>query len=86
MGPIGPMKITVSQKEKKLSITFRDKKFEESFIVDKAEDFLVCVDKLIKKYKISSISQIGRIGHIEFHNTGLLTERIIRSIILGLSF
>ena len=48
--------------------------------------FYYPVDKFLRKRKISLISFIGQIGHIEFKNTSILTERIIRSIILGLCF
>jgi len=80
------VKIIVSQQGGKINITFKGKNLEESFVVAQAEDFLACVDKLIRKRRISPTGLIRHIGHIEFYNTGLLTERIIRSIILGLCF
>ena len=48
--------------------------------------FYYPVDKFLRKRKISLISLIGQIGHIEFKNTGILTERVIRAIMLGLCF
>ena len=78
------MTITVSQQNKKINITFSDKKLEESFIVTKADEFLECIDKLIKKNKIKL--ETLRNARLVFENTGLLTERIARVIILGLSF
>ena len=79
------MKIIVSQQDKKINISFKDKKMEESFVVAKADEFLICVDKLLKKHHTVKISGF-RDAKLEFHNSGLLTERVIRSIILGLSF
>ncbi|MDO8664283.1 MAG: hypothetical protein Q7K44_01905 [Candidatus Liptonbacteria bacterium] len=78
------MRITVSQQNKKILIKFSDKKLEESFIVDKSDKFLKCVDALVKKNKMKT--ETLRNARLEFENTGLLTERIIRVIILGLSF
>ncbi|MCX6813729.1 MAG: hypothetical protein NT078_00665 [Candidatus Azambacteria bacterium] len=125
------MKITVSQKEKKLEITFKENKIVEKYRIAKAEDFLACVDRVVKLWqrrqrrhlqsravKLGLAPQIvicpsstarqskskfyypvdrflkkrhnsktcWKSAVLEFQNTGLLTERIIRSIILGLSF
>ncbi len=80
------MKIIVSQQDKKLLIIFQQNKFTDTFVVDKAEEFLVCIDKFIRKRKIDCISPIGKIRQIEFKNTGILTERVIRAIMLGLGF
>ncbi len=74
------MNITVSQHGKKIIAEFHYGKSMNKYLLDKAEDFLVTIDRFIMKRKISSI------GHIEFHNTGILTERIIRAIIAGLRF
>ncbi len=78
------MKITVSQKEKKLEIIFKDGKVVDKYTIAKAEDFLGVVDRFIRKSKIDLVSL--RKAGLRFENTGLLTERIIRSIILGLKF
>jgi hypothetical protein len=78
------MKITVSQQGKKINIIFSDKKLEKSFIVAKSDEFLGCIDVLMKKNKIKL--EMLKNARLEFRNTGLLTERIIRVIILGLSF
>ena len=78
------MKITVSQQNKKINITFKDKNLERSFIVSKSDEFLECVSMLVKKNKIKL--ETLKKTRLEFRNTGLLTERIIRVIILGLSF
>lgn len=80
------MKIIVSQQDKKILITFKDKKLEESFIVDKADEFLVCVDKFLKKHYITKLEDFVKNAGLEFYNTGMLTERIIRAIVKGLSF
>jgi len=83
------LKIVVSQQGKKLSVKFFQGKVVDKHLVDKAEDFLTVVDKFLKKSKISqirSINRIGQIRYIEFVNTGILTERVIRSIMLGLRF
>ena len=78
------MKIIISQQGKKLSIIFKDGKIVDKYAIAKAEEFLVCVDKLLKKHHTVKID--WKNVRLEFHNTGLLTERIIRSIILGLRF
>ena len=80
------MRITVFQQDKKISVNFIHKDIVDKYAIDRAEEFLVCIDKLLRKRKISLISFIGQIGHIEFKNAGILTERVIRVIILGLSF
>ncbi len=77
------MKIIVSQQDKKLSVTFKDKKLEESFVIDKAEEFLGVIDKFIKRRKIG-LATLKK-ADLKFDNVGLLTERTIRAIILGLS-
>ncbi len=74
------MKIIVSQQNKKLLITFQQNKVVDNFTVAKSDEFLECVDKL----KLSA--EDWENARLEFRNTGLLTERIIRVIILGLSF
>jgi len=89
------MRIIVSQQGKKILITLGSERVAahkvgeprpeksgrvDKFIVDKAEDFLTVVDKFLRR------RNIGRIGRIEFENTGILTERVIRSIMLGLRF
>lgn len=78
------MTISISQKEKKIEIVFKDKKLEKSFVVDKSDKFLECLDKLIKKNKINL--EALRNARLEFNKASLLTERIVRVIILGLSF
>jgi len=96
------MKIIVSQQNKKLIIEFKHGKVVDKYLLDKAEEFLLAldtstqlsvnpersrrIDKFLRRRNIRPISHIGPIGHIEFENTGVLTERIIRSIIAGLRF
>ena len=83
------MKIIISQQNKKILITLKSGKIVDKYLLDKAEEFLLALDKFFRKCrirKIRRIGQIGPIGHIEFENTGVLTERIIRSIIAGLRF
>ncbi len=77
------MKIIVSQQDKKISVSFIHKDVVDKFVIAKAEDFLGVVDRFVKKRKISFIGQTGR---IEFKNTGILTERVVRAIMLGLKF
>lgn len=82
------MKIAVSQKDKKILITFEQGSVVDNFLVDKSDGFLLALDKFLKKNNIRHIGQIGRIGpiEVEFENTGILTERVIRAIIAGLLF
>jgi len=89
------LKIIISQQNKKILITLKSGKVVDKYRVDKAEEFLTVIDKFFRKCRIRKIRRIGRIsrighigqiGHIEFENTGVLTERIIRSIIAGLRF
>ena len=79
------MMVIVSQQDKKIEITFKDKKLEKSFVIDKAEEFLVCVDKLLKKRHTVKVSNFRHVKLV-FHNTGLLTERVVRATMLGLRF
>ena len=74
------MKITVSQESNKIRITFRNKNLKNSFVVAKSDEFLECVDKL----KLPA--ENWKNTRLKFDGAGLLTERIIRVIILGLSF
>ena len=78
------MKIIVSQKDKKILIEFRQGKVVDpstSLRINKAEDFLLAIDKFFRKRKIRQIGRIGLIGPMS-----LLTERIIRAIVAGLRF
>ena len=89
------MKIIVSQQSKKITIKFYHPKplldkegrkgrlIVESFIVNKSDEFLECVSALVKKNKMKT--ETLKNARLEFQNTGLLTERIIKVIILGLS-
>ena len=79
------MKITVSQQNKKTSVNFIHKDIGDKFVIDKVEEFLLCVDKLLKKHHTVKISNFGD-AKLEFHNTGMLTERVVRVIMLGLCF
>ena len=78
------MKITVSQSDKKISVAFRRGKTIDRYIIGKADDFLAAVDKFLKKRKIRL--QSLKEADLVFRNAGLLTERIIRAIILGIGF
>ena len=78
------MRITVFQQDKKILIEFNDKNLKEVFIVDKADEFLACIDKFVKKSKINLKSL--KKANLVFDSVGLLTERTIRAIMLGLSF
>lgn len=77
------MRIIVSQQKKQIKITFQQNKLTDVFVVSKSDEFLGCIDKLVRKNKMKL--ETLRNAHLEFQNTGLLTERIIRAIILGLS-
>ncbi|PJA82705.1 MAG: hypothetical protein CO146_02605 [Candidatus Nealsonbacteria bacterium CG_4_9_14_3_um_filter_37_29] len=80
------MKITVSQQGEKLIVEFRHKGNVDNYSIDKAEKFLVCVDKLLKKHHTVKISDF-RDAKLEFEGRiGMLTERVVRAIMLGLSF
>lgn len=78
------MKIIVSQQGKKLLITFKQGSVVDNYSVDKSDEFLGCVDKFFKKrkMKIESLKKTS----LEFENTGMLTERVVRAIIAGLQF
>lgn len=77
------MKIVISQQGKQIKITLKQGNIVDNYAVDKADEFLLALDRFLKKRRIRSI---GHIGHIKFENTGVLTERIIRAIIIGLRF
>ena len=77
-------KIIVSQTDKKIFVIFEHGKIVDKYAIDKAENFLACVDKFLMKYYISS--NVWKNVKLEFHNTGILTERVIRAIIGGLGF
>ena len=79
------MKIIVSQRDKKILITFEIGKVVDKCSIDRAEDFLTAVDKFLKK-PIIGLEDFAKNARLEFVNVSLLTERIIRSIILGLRF
>lgn len=95
------MKIIVSQQNKKIEIIFSVHTpipgilpspsanssipgIRCKYTISKAEDFLLAIDRFIKKRKIK-VESLKKTG-LRFENTGILTERIIRSIILGLKF
>ena len=95
------MNIVVSQKDKKLLIEFYSdaplragRSPDFSVGVDKADEFLASLDRFLKKRKmdIKVLSPFGRspVGGkkagLEFVNVSILTERIIRAIIVGLHF
>ena len=80
------MKITVSQQGEKLIVEFRHKGNVDNYSIDKTEEFLVCIDNLLKKHHTVKISDF-RDAKLEFEGRiGMLTERVVRAIMLGLSF
>ena len=85
------MKITIEQQNKKLVIEFYSdaplrggRSPDFSVGIDKAEDFLVAIDTFLKRS--NNELTIIKNAELEFDGTGLLTERIVRSIMLGLNF
>lgn len=79
------MKITVSQKEKKLEVIFEKGEIVDKYAIDKSDEFLACVDKLIKKHHTIQISDLKN-AKLEFCGVGLLTERVVGVIMSGLYF
>ena len=78
------MKIIVSQQGKKILVEFRRGKAVDKYRIDKADDFLAAIDRFFRKRKIRTMGQMGPIRLIG--PIGVLTERIIRAIMLGLRF
>lgn len=78
------MKIIISQRDKKLLITFQQGDAVDSYYVDKADGFLDVLDRFIKKRKMNLT--LLKKSQLKFENVGLLTERVIRAIMLGLGF
>lgn len=78
------MKIIISQQNKKTSVSFIHKDIVDKFVINKAEEFLAAVDRFIKKRKLNV--DFLKKAELEFYGTGILTERVVRSIILGLRF
>ena len=80
------MKIIVSQKEKKLLVEFHYGGDVYKCAIAKAEEFLVCIDKLLKKRHTVKISDFKN-AKLEFDGRiGMLTERVVRAIMLGFRF
>ncbi|MCX6813330.1 MAG: hypothetical protein NTV77_02505 [Candidatus Azambacteria bacterium] len=80
------MKVIISQQGKKLSIIFENGKIVDKYTINKAEEFLVCVDKFLKKHHTVKISDF-RDAKLEFEGrVGMLTERVVKAIMLGLCF
>lgn len=78
------MKIVISQQDKRIKVIFQQNSIADSYEIDKADDFLACVDKFLKR-RDNLKNDIAKAG-LEFINAGMLTERIIRAIIAGLRF
>lgn len=78
------MKIIIEQFNRKIIVTFKHKGIIDKYKVDKAEDFLACIDKFLKKS--DNIRSAIAKANLEFIGTGMLTERITRAIISGLRF
>ena len=78
------MKITVTQKYKKLLVSFKSGNVVDNYAIDKADEFLAAIDKFIKRRKMHI--KVLKKTDLKFVNTGILTERVIRSIMLGLRF
>ncbi len=78
------MKIIVFQQNKKILITFQQGDTVDNYSVNKAEKFLVCIDKFLKKHHTLKIR--FKIHDLRFKNVSLLTERIVRATMVGLCF
>lgn len=78
------MKIIISQQNEKISIEFCYGKLVDEYFIDRADDFLVCVDKFLKKR--NNLKNSVAKTDLKFVNAGMLTERIIKAIIAGLQF
>lgn len=90
------MRIVISQQGKKILINFKPPRpfltkegikgrwIVDSYTITKAEDFLAVIDRFVKKRKIK-VESLKK-ASLEFENVGLLTERVIRAIMLGLCF
>lgn len=78
------MKITVSQQDKLIKIIFKQDNVVDNYVIDKSDEFLASLDRFIKKRKID-ITVLKK-ANLKFVGTGILTERIIRVIMKGLSF
>ena len=78
------MKVIIFQENKKISIEFHHKGIVDKFVIDKADEFLECIDKLAGKNRME-FKALQNV-RLEFRSAGLLTERIIRVIMLGLCF
>lgn len=78
------MKIIIFQQGKEVRVEFHYDGKIETYNLERAEDFLVAIDKFIKKRHTGL--DILKNADLEFTDTGLLTERIVRSIMTGLQF
>jgi len=78
------MNIIVSQQNKKILITFKSGNVVDNYAIDKADSFVNVLDRFVKKRKMKLA--VLKKANLEFVNTGILTERVIRSIIIGLRF
>ena len=78
------MKITVFQQDKQIKITFQQGNVVDNYVIDKADDFLLTLDRFLKKSTMD-ITVLKK-ANLKFVNVSILTERIIRAIIAGLRF
>lgn len=78
------MKIIVSQQNKRIKITFEQGKVVDNYLIDKSDSFILALDKFMKKRKMK-VESLKK-ADLKFENTGMLTERVIKSIMLGLQF
>lgn len=84
------MKIIVSQQnlpasrqDKKIIIEFQQRgKLVDKCRIDKADDFLVRIDKFLRKR--NNLKNAFSKTEFKFLNVGMLTERIVKAIIKGL--
>lgn len=76
------LKISIFQKDKKINTEFKLNGVVDKFVLDKADDFLMAIDKFRKKRKIDST--LFKDARLEIKQASLLTERIIRAILQGI--
>lgn len=78
------MKFLIEQKGRTIFAEFCHRGIVDKYKLDKADDFLLALDKFSRRRKISSTLFKG--ARFEFNQTSILTERIIKAILQALVF